>query len=108
MTDETIARCGKCGLAIRERTFAPPGMAQATYWAHFTESAYFVGGYHHEPEPMNEYVIHLAPGTPERGLWCDRCQLPSVIRVPVNGMTTDGVTLIGEALYCVEHTEETQ
>lgn len=46
-----VTRCTHCGLAIHQRIMKFPASAPFAYWAHFTEAAYFVGGYH-KAEPM--------------------------------------------------------
>lgn len=41
--------------------------------------------------PWSIYLV-IDDTNPEVGLWCETCQLPSGIRVPVNIITLDGVT----------------
>lgn len=36
------------------------------------------------------YVVFISAGKPETGLWCDACQLPSRVRVPVTMVTETG------------------
>lgn len=47
-----------------------------------------------------EYVIQLGAGTPQTGLWCDTCNLPSRIVVPVMWLADSGVGKIGESSRC--------
>lgn len=45
-------------------------------------------------------IVHLVPGTPETGQWCDHCLLPSVIRIPVYMLTGDGPQLLATYTEC--------
>lgn len=48
-----------------------------------------------------EYAsVTVDAGTPECGLWCEVCQLPSGIRVPLSVTDDSGVQSIGEAFLC--------
>ena len=38
------------------------------------------------------YVVFIAPGEPETGLWCPDCRLPTRIRVPLTVITEDGAS----------------
>lgn len=45
-------------------------------------------------------AVTLTPGTPTTGLWCDTCQLPSLVRIRVHTMTAEGVGIIGSITRC--------
>lgn len=49
-------------------------------------------------------AVHLAltPGTPETGIWCEPCALPSVVRVPFYNVNESGVSLVAAAAACTE------
>jgi hypothetical protein len=49
---------------------------------------------------MTPYVVLVAAGEPEAGLWCDACQLPSAVRVPLIMITENGADT--SALSAVE------
>jgi len=51
-------------------------------------------------DPGRVYVIHLWTGTPEIGLWCTKCALPSGFRVPLYLVNIDGLTLFGQYIGC--------
>lgn len=50
------------------------------------------------------YVVILAPGEPETGLWCETCKLPSVVRVPFVMLTESGASYgaVPPAELCTE------
>jgi hypothetical protein len=47
-------------------------------------------------------AVRLVPGTPETGLWCSRCLLPSGIRVPVHALTATGPRKVTEVTACTD------
>lgn len=51
---------------------------------------------------MSEGVVKVTidPGTPEFGQWCDTCQLPSGVRVPLSIIGVDGVATLGYVHLC--------
>lgn len=46
--------------------------------------------------------VTLSAGTPRRGLWCERCSLPSVVEVDLWMLTSAGMRLVGTHRKCVE------
>jgi hypothetical protein len=44
----------------------------------------------HLSEDGRSIVVELAAGTPETGIWCGECLLPSGVRVPIFTLTDDG------------------
>lgn len=44
----------------------------------------------------------ITPGQVEVGLWCDRCLLPSAVRVQVAMVSDSGVQALGAAEACHE------
>jgi hypothetical protein len=53
-------------------------------------------------------VLTVVPGEPETGLWCGRCLLPSLIRVPLLALGAAGVTRLGTAEGCPGCLEESR
>lgn len=49
------------------------------------------------------HTIHVTTGTPQPGGWCDHCNLPSLLEVPVNIVNDVGVQTIGTFTTCTEH-----
>lgn len=47
-------------------------------------------------------VVDIVPGTPTVGLWCDRCQLPSGVEVPVHALSASGVGQIAVMRHCTD------
>jgi hypothetical protein len=45
-------------------------------------------------------IVDLACGTPETGLWCDACLLPSGVAVPVHALAEDGPHLLMHTRLC--------
>jgi len=45
-------------------------------------------------------TLHITPGTAITGLWCPRCLLPSLVLVPLNSLTPQGVSTFGSFAYC--------
>lgn len=45
-------------------------------------------------------VLNVVSGTPETGLWCARCLLPSVIKVALFVLEEDGPRQIGTHTDC--------
>jgi hypothetical protein len=54
------------------------------------------------------YVVLVATGEPETGLWCDSCLLPSVVRVPLVMITENGAsdTALSPVELCTECGEQ--
>jgi hypothetical protein len=50
------------------------------------------------------YVVLIAPGEPETGLWCNACLLPSAVRVPLIMITESGAsdTALSPVELCTE------
>lgn len=50
-------------------------------------------------------LVHLVPGTPRPGLWCDVCALPSKFEVDVYGLSdhSTGPLVLGTWAMCTEH-----
>lgn len=48
------------------------------------------------------YILNIAAGTPECGLWCETCLLPSRARVPVHLLAESGVSDLAQYHYCTE------
>ncbi len=48
-------------------------------------------------------VVVPEPGTPDTGLWCDHCQLPSLVRFPMNAVLPNGVLPLGYLDLCTDH-----
>jgi hypothetical protein len=46
--------------------------------------------------------LHIDGDNAQVGLWCERCQLPSVVRFPIVQMSQDGVGVCGFHESCVE------
>lgn len=57
---------------------------------------------------MAPYVVLIAPGEPETGLWCGSCLLPSVVRVPLIMITENGAdtSALSPAELCTECGEQ--
>ena len=53
---------------------------------------------------MASYVVFIAAGEPQIGLWCDTCLLPSVVRVPLIMITETGAddSALSPAELCTE------
>lgn len=47
-------------------------------------------------------IVLLTPGTPEVGVWCGPCSLPSAVRVALYQLGETGVSLIATAEMCTE------
>lgn len=45
-------------------------------------------------------ILHLAPGTPEVGLWCPECLKPSGYMVPIYALSPSGVGRLGTLRKC--------
>ena len=41
----------------------------------------------------------------ERGLWCDRCMLPSLLRGEITALCEHGVSQLGHVTMCPAHLE---
>ena len=52
-------------------------------------------------DPFNAIFL-LTPGTPETGVWCESCALPSVIRVALYQLSDSGVSHVATAAVCTE------
>lgn len=54
------------------------------------------------PEPLSDHlaIVDIVSGTPETGLWCGVCLLPSVIHVPVCTLTESGPQLLATYTQC--------
>lgn len=50
-------------------------------------------------------VVHLVVGTPEVGLWCRVCALPSRVRFPIYRLSEYGVSVHCWVLRCTEHSD---
>ena len=48
-------------------------------------------------------TIHLVPGTPVTGLWCDTCLLPSRYEIPIYVLGDEGPIKTGMINRCREH-----
>ena len=50
-------------------------------------------------------IVTVAPllGTPETGLWCDTCNLPSLVRYPVTAVLPTGVLAMPDLHLCTQH-----
>jgi hypothetical protein len=46
------------------------------------------------------YVVMVTPGEPETGLWCDRCNLPSLVRFPLYLTSEEGSSPCGVGWTC--------
>lgn len=58
------------------------------------------------PRNNTGMFVALSPGTPTTGLWCDICNLPSKVEIPVNAFIGENVYKLGSADYCTEHKDE--
>lgn len=50
--------------------------------------------------PPRYVTMHLVPGTPVTGLWCDTCLLPSRYEAPVYVLGDDGPIKVGVMKRC--------
>jgi hypothetical protein len=41
-------------------------------------------------EDGQSVIIRITAGTPETGIWCGKCLLPSGVRIPMYVLTDDG------------------
>jgi hypothetical protein len=53
-------------------------------------------------------IFTFTPGTPETGLWCDECLLPSRIRLPVCTIDSSGVRVLTVVETCPGCVEESR
>lgn len=57
------------------------------------------------PEPLSDHVAisDIVTGTPEVGLWCGTCLLPSAYRATIYILGEDGPRVFATAEGCTEH-----
>lgn len=46
-------------------------------------------------------VLRIEMGTPTVGQWCDTCNLPAHVAIPIHNLADDGVNRIGEMKRCL-------
>lgn len=46
--------------------------------------------------------LHVDGDNAQVGLWCDECQLPSMIRFPIIQLSENGVTFAGYVQRCAD------
>lgn len=51
---------------------------------------------------MGAFIDMISAGTPETGLWCDACQLPSRVRIRIFATHEGGSDLFGTWDECQE------
>lgn len=55
------------------------------------------------PSPDGSSIIIVTyPGTPDTGLWCDRCALPSGLGIPIYVLADDGPRLLVYSRMCMD------
>jgi hypothetical protein len=47
-------------------------------------------------------TVTVTCGTPEFGVWCDRCMVASAVRVPLTVITPSGVSTVGAFIHCMD------
>lgn len=53
--------------------------------------------------------LHVDGDNAQVGLWCDECQLPSVVRFPILFMSENGISpagVVDRCMECDEHEED--